>query len=379
MTGARNVLIVGGGIGGLSAAISLRGIGVEVDLIEKSPRWSVDGVGIIQPANALRALDEIGVAQSCIDEGFPFEGTRTYDADGANLLNESRFARLNPDLPAMNGITRPKFHNILIDAAKAAGTNVRLGVTVSAIVLERSSARVEFSDGASRTYGLVVAADGIHSQLRETVFGGETRPRYAGQVVWRCNVPRPEGIDCITQFLRDGGSAGKAGMVPIGPELVYIHTGEAWPEGEQMPREPLDVLMRKQLAGHEGIIGELRDRFITDPEQVVVRPLESILMPAPWFRGRVVLIGDAAHAPTSKLGQGAAQAIEDGIVLAQELAVEQTVEQALEAYMERRYERCKFIVESSLQVCRWELGLDKDTLDHVGITAKSMEVTALPI
>jgi 2-polyprenyl-6-methoxyphenol hydroxylase-like FAD-dependent oxidoreductase len=139
------------------------------------------------------------------------------------------------------------------------------------------------------------------------------------------------------------------------------------------------VLMRKQLAGHEGIIGELRDRFITDPEQVVVRPLESILMPAPWFRGRVVLIGDAAHAPTSKLGQGAAQAIEDGIVLAQELAVEQTVEQALEAYMERRYERCKFIVESSLQVCRWELGLDKDTLDHVGITAKSMEVTALPI
>jgi 2-polyprenyl-6-methoxyphenol hydroxylase-like FAD-dependent oxidoreductase len=321
----------------------------------------------------------IGVARRCIDEGFPFEGTRTYNADGSTLLNESNFARLSPELPAMNGITRPKFHNILIETATAQGMDVRLGVTISSITQERSSVRAGFTDGASRSYDLLIAADGIHSQVRDTVFGQQVRPRYAGQVVWRCNAPRPDGVDRITEFLREGGSAGKAGLIPIGPELVYIHTGEVWPEDRPIPRERLDVLMRERLAAHSGILGDLRDRYVTDSAQVVVRALETILMPAPWFRGRVVLIGDAAHAPTSKLGQGAAQAIEDGIVLNQELAVEQTVEQALSAFMQRRYERCKFIVESSMQVCRWELGLDRETLDHVGITAKSMAVTAQPI
>jgi 2-polyprenyl-6-methoxyphenol hydroxylase-like FAD-dependent oxidoreductase len=168
-------------------------------------------------------------------------------------------------------------------------------------------------------------------------------------------------------------------MVPLGPDLCYLHTGQVWPGDRPLPRTGLDVMLREQLAAHSGPIGALRDRYINDSDSVVVRPLESILAPAPWFGGRVVLIGDAVHAPTSKLGQGAAMTIEDAIVLSQELASEQTVEQALAAFMERRYERCKFIVEASMQICRWELGLDRETLDHVGLTAKSMELTALPV
>jgi 2-polyprenyl-6-methoxyphenol hydroxylase-like FAD-dependent oxidoreductase len=379
MTDVRKALIVGGGIGGLSAAIAFRQVGIDVDLVEINPEWSVYGVGIIQPANALRALDAIGVAQQCVQEGFPFEGTRTFDADGTVLLNESRFERLQPELPAMNGLTRPTFQRILIDAANEAGIDVRLGVTVVSLTQEPDSVTVEFTDGATRTYGLVVGADGIYSQMRELLFGASVRPTYAGQLVWRCNAQLPEGIDCISEYLRDGGSGGKAGMVPLGPDLCYVHTGQVWPADRPVPRTGLDVLLREQLAPHSGPIGDLRDRYITDSAQVVVRPLESILMPAPWFLGRVVLIGDAVHAPTSKLGQGAAMTIEDAIVLSQEIAAEQAIEEALTAFMERRYERCKFIVEASMQICRWELGLDRETLDHVGLTANSMELTALPI
>lgn len=379
MTDVQRVLIVGGGIGGLSAAIALRGVDIDVDLVEINPEWSVYGVGIIQPANALRALGVIGVAERCIEEGFPFEGTRTFDADGTTLLNESRFARLRPDLPAMNGLTRPTFQSILIDAATEAGIDVRLGVTVASLDQDRDSVRVDFTDGESRSYGLVVGADGIHSQMRELIFEVELRPRYAGQLVWRCNAPLPDGIGCISEYLRGGGSRGKAGIVPLRADLCYVHTGQVWPAERPVPRTGLDALLREQLAAHEGPIGELRDRYITDSDKVVVRPLESILAPPPWFRGRVVLIGDAVHAPTSKLGQGAAMTIEDAIVLSQELAADQTTELALAAFMERRYGRCKFIVEASMQICRWELGLDRDTLDHVGLTAKSMELTALPI
>jgi len=375
----RKALIVGGGIGGLSAAIAFRQAGIEVDLVEINPEWSVYGVGIIQPANALRALDAIGVAQDCVAEGYPFEGTRTFNADGTVLLNESRFERLQPDLPAMNGLTRPTFQRILVDAATKSGIDVRLGVTVASLMQKPGSVDVDFTDGDTRTYGLVVGADGIYSKMRELVFGADIRPAYAGQLVWRYNAPLPEGIDCISEYLRDGGSGGKAGMVPLGPDLCYIHTGQVWPADRPVPRTDLDVMLREQLAPHGGPLAELRDRYITDSDQVVVRPLESILMPAPWFLGRVVLIGDAVHAPTSKLGQGAAMTIEDAIVLSQEVAAEQTVEAALTSFMERRYERCKFIVEASTQICRWELGLERDTLDHVGLTARSMELTALPI
>ncbi len=111
---------------------------------------------------------------------------------------------------------------------------------------------------------------------------------------------------------------------------------------------------------------------------MIVRPQESILVPSPWYRGRVLLIGDA-HGPTSKLGQGAAQAIEDAIVIAQELVAKATIDEALSAFMQRRFERCRFVVEGSLQIGRWELGLDCDSIDHAGMTRRSMAVTAAPI
>jgi 2-polyprenyl-6-methoxyphenol hydroxylase-like FAD-dependent oxidoreductase len=380
MTAVRRVLIVGGGIGGLSTAIALRRTGIHVDIVEINPKWSVYGVGIIQPANALRALDVLGVAHRCVEEGFPFEGTRVYDADGTVLLADSQFPRVVPDLPAMNGITRPRFHRILSETTLDAGANVRLGVTVASLTQRGSEVDVGLSDGTSATYDLVVGADGIHSHIRKLVFPGAPAPAYAGQIVWRCNVPRSPSVDAICMYLREGGSTGKAGLVPIGRDLAYMFMGEVWPlEKLSALRTGLADTMRRQLAGHGGMIGELCDRHVTDSNEIVVRPLESILVPPPWHRGRVVLIGDAAHAPTSKLGQGAAQAIEDGIVLDQELRDKDTVEDALHAFMERRYERCKFVVDASLQVGRWEMGLDQETIDHAGMAVRSMEVTAQPI
>jgi 2-polyprenyl-6-methoxyphenol hydroxylase-like FAD-dependent oxidoreductase len=380
MTGVRKVLTVGGGIGGLSAAIALCREDLEVDIVEINPEWSVYGVGIIQPANALRALDALGVAQECIDQGFPFEGTRIYDADGAVLLDRATYPRLLEHLPAMNGVTRPRFHRILVDAALAAGANVRLGITVSALHQEDAEVHVDFSDGARATYDLLIGADGIHSRIRELVFGEELKPRYAGQIVWRYNVPRPQEVDAICMYLRDGGRAGKAGLVPIAHDLAYLFMGEEWPRDQlPFPEAELASIMRRRLVGHGGIIGELRDTCVTDPAQVVVRPLETTLVPAPWYRGRVLLVGDAAHAPTSKLGQGAAQAIEDGIVLAEELQSRRTLESALDSFMARRYDRCKFIVDASWQVGRWEMGFDQETIDHAGMARRSIEVTAAPI
>jgi 2-polyprenyl-6-methoxyphenol hydroxylase-like FAD-dependent oxidoreductase len=121
-----------------------------------------------------------------------------------------------------------------------------------------------------------------------------------------------------------------------------------------MPPESLHTRMRERLAEFGGIIGELREQ-ITDPNGVVYRPMEPLLLPAPWYRGRVLLIGDAAHSTTPQLNQGASIAIEDATLLAQLLPQERPLQDLFEEFMRRRFSRCEFVVNTSNQIGEWEL------------------------
>jgi 2-polyprenyl-6-methoxyphenol hydroxylase-like FAD-dependent oxidoreductase len=368
------VLVVGGGIGGLSAAIALRRRDVAVDVVEINPRWDVYGVGIIQPGNAIRALDALGLAEQAVEQGFAMKGSRFHDSQG-NLLGEvPALDLLGPKYPPMNGITRPKLHAIFQEAVTASGANIRLGVTADAV---GEDGRVAFSDGTSGEYDLVVGADGIHSRIRELVFPGAPEPEYTGQIVWRYNVPRPEELETLDMFV---GSNGKAGFVPLAPDLMYILYIEAVPaEQVKMPEERLAEIFRERLAEFGGPVAEVRDRHITDPAKVVVRPVESLLVPKPWHRGRVVLVGDAAHATSPHVGQGGAMAIEDAIVLAEEVT-QGDLETALEQFAERRYPRCREIWEISRKIGTWEIEhTPPPEADFVGLTMKSVHVTAAPV
>jgi 2-polyprenyl-6-methoxyphenol hydroxylase-like FAD-dependent oxidoreductase len=131
--------------------------------------------------------------------------------------------------------------------------------------------------------------------------------------------------------------------------LTTTEPGNPW-----MAEDRLHELMRKRLHGHSGFAAEIRDR-IRRPEDVVYKPLETILVPSPWYRGRVLLIGDAAHTTTPHHAQGAAMAVEDAVVLSELLAQSDDVPVVLDRFMERRWERCKLVVEASLQVGEWEL------------------------
>jgi 2-polyprenyl-6-methoxyphenol hydroxylase-like FAD-dependent oxidoreductase len=353
MSAVQRVLVVGGGIGGLSTAIALRRAQIEVEIIEKNPAWDVSGVGIIQPGNALRALDAIGLAEEVCSQGHPIYGDATWLADGQTKLAENDWPPLVPGLPPGNGITRPRLHHILQTATLASGADVRTGVTITSILHEDpGQLAVEFTDGEHRTYDLVVGADGLYSQVRELAFGVEIAPNYTGQVVWRYNLPRLDGLEKIWIYL---GMSGTAGFVPLAPDLMYILMIEKPPPGAQikLPGEGLASIFRERLAPYGGLVAEHRE-LITDDEAVVYRPVENVVVPAPWYMGRVVLIGDAAHATSPHCGQGAAQAIEDGLVLTAELSRREKVEDALSAFMTRRFERCRFIVEGSEKIGRWE-------------------------
>jgi 2-polyprenyl-6-methoxyphenol hydroxylase-like FAD-dependent oxidoreductase len=373
MSPIERVLVVGGGIGGLSTAIALRDLGIEVDMVERNAAWDVYGVGIIQPPNALRALGAIGVAEQCLEVGHPINGARIHLADGT-VIADNELPTVRPGWPPMNGLTRPALHEILTSRTKASGANVLLGHTVTEIEQRPDGVEAWLTDGSTATYDLLVGADGLYSDVRKMLLGDAVSPRYTGQACFRYNLPRLEGLDRIDMYV--GGEIGTAGFVPLSDELMYMLFILKWPVDE-LRQDParLDEVMRDKLAPFGGNIAVYRDQ-ITDPDQVVYRPVDNILMPAPWHRGRVLLMGDAAHGTSPHAGQGAAQAIEDGIVLAEELAKDVQVTDALEAFTARRYERCRAIVEGSEKVGQWEqdhsLPIDPDaTRNSVIMTASA--------
>jgi 2-polyprenyl-6-methoxyphenol hydroxylase-like FAD-dependent oxidoreductase len=370
------VLVIGGGIGGLSTTLALRRQDFDVDVVERDPEWGVYGVGIIQPGNALRALNSLGLADACVEAGHRIVGDRTWLADGETSIAAHEWPPLVENLPPGNGLTRPKLHEILTSRTLASGADVRTGVTFTEIAASDDHVEVAFTDGERRRYDLVVGADGLYSKVRERLFGSDLKPRFTGQVCWRYNLPRHEGLEEIWMWF---GPDGSAGFVPLGEDLMYILTIETpipdWRGA--IERDGAATVYRRRLRSFAGPVAEVREQIVDD-DAVVVRPIENIIVPAPWHRGRVVLIGDAAHGATPHCGQGAAQAIEDGIVLAEELAKEVPVTDALEAFTARRYERCRAIVEGSEQVGAWEqdhsLPIDPDATRNAVIMTASAPI-----
>jgi 2-polyprenyl-6-methoxyphenol hydroxylase-like FAD-dependent oxidoreductase len=352
MSAVSRVLVVGGGIGGLCTAIALRRIGIDVDVVEINPDWDVYGVGIIQPGNALRALKDLGLGEQALAQGYPMLGVRVHRADG-EMQFEINEEPLVAGYPPMNGITRPRLHKILTTAVLDSGAQVRTGVTVSDLVQRAGGVDASFTDGTSGFYDLVVGADGIYSKTRAMVFGEDLRAVPNGQIAWRYNLPRREDLQHLWMF---EGDHNKAGLVPIGPDLMYLLQIGTAPENwsGRFPDGDLADEFRARLAEYGGAIAQASAQVV-DSSAVVMRAVETILVPAPWYRGRVVLVGDAAHATSPHAGQGAAQAIEDAVVLSEELARDVDVTVALDAFMVRRYERCKMVLERSLQIGEWEM------------------------
>jgi len=367
-----NILVVGGGIGGLTAAIALRREGHTVSVIEKDPNWAVYGVGIIQQGNVLRAMHQLGLLDDYMDAAMGFDFVAVHAPDGTQVAKVPS-PRLVDGYPANVGIARPALQKVLGDRTIAAGAEVRLGVTADSIENDGEGVTVRFSDGSEGRFDIVIGADGVYSDTRQKILPDAEKPEYTGQAVWRYNLPRPADLDSLHVY---NGPTG-VGLVPMSEELMYMYVTTPEPGNPWYEKKGLAQVMREKLAGTAEPIRELAEH-ITDDDGVVYRPLEGMMVYGPWSKGRVVLLGDAVHATTPHLGQGAGMAIEDSIVLAEELAKADTPEEAFAAYRERRFDRCRYIVESSLAICHGQLGKGPPVDNHKA-TAEMFEVTAQPI
>lgn len=375
MARVKQVLIVGGGIGGLCAAIALRRAGIAVDLIEMNREWTVYHVGIVVQGNAIRALKALGIARQCIAIGFPYDGLMFADLAGKPLVDIHGVALAGPDYPADLGLTRPALHRVLIGTALELGTQVRLGTTYEKFEQTADRVIVKFSDGSSGEYDLMIGADGCFSKVRESLYGDRFVPQFTGQGVWRYNVPRPKEL--VRAVMIMGLQGGKAGFIPLTADTGYVLLVQAEPGNPRLPQAKLAEIFRGRLAPCTGFMASLREQIV-DSSLVVYRPLKAVFVDAPWYNGRVVLMGDAVHPTTPHLGQGAAQAMEDAVVLGEVLAQDTPVAEQLETYMQRRYERCKTIFNNSLQIGEWEQHPTPDA-DPAGLIQRTLQVVAQPI
>jgi 2-polyprenyl-6-methoxyphenol hydroxylase-like FAD-dependent oxidoreductase len=349
-----SALVIGGGLSGCAAAILLAESGVEVDLVEVKPDASALGSGITLQGNALRVLVQLGVWDQVESSGYGFSSTglRAPDPDGTVLVVMPDERTGGPDLPATLGMDRRTLASIMMARARKVGVTVRLGVRATDLVQDELGVDVAFTDASAGRYEVVIGADGIRSATRRTV-GIDVQPRATGMGIWRIFGPRPESV--VRTDLYYGGACHIAGYCPTGDDSLYAYLVEdAQDRSDLTPDEQLETV-RALAAAYHGPWDEIRVG-LTDPDQVNYTWFETHLLPAPWNRGRVVLIGDAAHACPPTLAQGGAQALEDAAVLADLLLSHSTVDEALwTAFTDRRYARAKAVVDASNQLGQWLL------------------------
>ena len=345
----QNVLVVGGGIGGQSVAIALKKAGINAEIVEIQKAFNVYGVGIIQQQNALRALDAIGIGQEALRRGSPYGQVKMLTAGGHPVGLAG--APPTEKYPSHNGISRRILHDVMYEEATKLGVSFRMGVTVAELQNNENGVEVTFTDGSKGSYDLLVASDGINSKIRGMVFG-EMKPRYVGLSVWRYPFPRHEDLD--TGYIYYGRKS-KIGFIPMTADLMYMFLVSTEGENPVVAEEDLVAKLRGYMAEYPAKIAQDAMAQVTDSKLVNYSPLEALRLSAPWYKNRVVIIGDAAHATIPQLGSGAALAIEDAVVLVDELQKQAGVSAALEAFMNRRYDRCMMVVNASETLGEWEL------------------------
>lgn len=371
---AKKVLIIGGGFSGMSVAIQFRKLGIEVDLVEIDENWRTDGAGITVSGPSLRALETIGVLPQFQAHGAMMDGVEQHSADGT-LLNRIP----TPPVPGSavkggGGIMRPVLANILADVIRGNGTQVRLGVTFESIEQTADAAVVKFTDGTQGSYDLVVAADGVYSSVRKLLFPDAPVPQYSGQGVWRAVVPR-FGAETSQMFL---GRDGKVGFTPVNQDEMYLYYTDRRPTKERIPDEELVPTLKELLADYTApIVVKIREQ-LSQASQIIYRPLEGMMMPRPWYTGRVLLIGDCVHATTPHLASGAGMGHEDAVVLGEEMERGGDLISVLERYQNRRWERCRMIVANSGRLGEIEMsGGSKE--EHGQIMRLSLGALMAPI
>jgi FAD-dependent urate hydroxylase len=320
--------VVGAGIAGLAAARALRQHGIEASVVERAAAWTHPGAGVYLPGNSVRALGALGVQEAVLERGYEIRRQLVLDYRGSVLADVDVRAFWAAAGPCV-AIGRQELHEILLE-----GISVRMGTTISSLEQDGSRVHAVFDDGTRGDYDVVLAADGVRSWVRQSVFDG-AEPTFVGQASWRFLI---DGFPDISAWTVRVGYRGRAFLtLPLGGGRLYCYSDVNAPDGAD------------PTGGDPTRVGELYRAF-AEPVGTILRhmteagvepyfsPIEEVIQ-KPWVRGRVALLGDAAHASSPNMAEGAGMALEDALVVAETIANDRP----LSEFEARRRPRVEFV------------------------------------
>jgi 2-polyprenyl-6-methoxyphenol hydroxylase-like FAD-dependent oxidoreductase len=328
-----NVLIVGGGLAGLTLASALGQRDLACEIVEREPEWTTVGAGIALYPNGMRALGRLGLDGAVEAAGKPIERVRTLTAAGDVISDFPGEAW--EGVGRTVAVHRAALQRVLVEGA--AGTRVRMATTVETIASRPDGVTVECSDGSIGEYDVVVGADGIRSSVRGRCFD-ESPPRYVGQMYWRTAVAA-EVVDTATMMFSDNRFVA---ILPLGGGITYVAAQVYCDEPFSLPESEWVPAVRARFADFASPVADALAWMEYDG--LHFGPAEEIERDE-WRAGRVLLVGDAAHACSPTLAQGGSLAFEDALVLAELLATVPEVDEALTRFVARREPRARWVRE----------------------------------
>ena len=343
-------MVIGGGIGGLTAAVALRRAGVEAVVFEKAGELREIGAGISLWANAMKALQKLGLYEAVLAVGKPLRPKGELRSPNGEVFYAIPAAAMEERFGGVTTVVHRADLQKTLHAALGEEA-IRLGAEVTGFEQDKGGVVAHFAGGREERCELLIGADGLHSVVRRQLLD-DGPPLYAGYVAWRGvaelgDEPSPSG-----GALETWGRGERFGLVELRRRRVYWYATKNAPKGEENagPRSG----RKEELLAHFGGWHEPIPTIIRATEDSGVHR-DGVYHREPakrWGEGRITLLGDAAHPMTPDLGQGACQAIEDAVVLARSLDEEGDIEAALRLYEERRADRVAYVVRQSRRLGR---------------------------
>lgn len=365
------VLVVGGGPAGLSCAIAMRAYGYSVDVVELWGKVWDDGLNIT--GRAVDGLADLGILSTCIEKGTS-QGTPLFDQifDSSGRRRDLNPPEPHTPLPSSVIIFRQTLSEIMTEKARAVGARIDVPRTVESIQQFTDSVLVSFDNGVIAEYDLVVGADGVHSTVRKMIWGNEVTPTFSGVVDVRWIVDS-------APMIGERGFYYARGQVVVVGQLTdgrsYVAAPAVTDNMLPTPDEARDLL-RDVLSHYRAPYLRVMRDYIDENQPVIARPNEWLWVPE-WVNGRVVLIGDAAHATTTYLPAGVGMAMIDAVVLAEELAEADSIPHGLTAFSNRRQERTRLVVETSVELARMHREV-ADQRATAGVLTRAMRILSQP-
>ena len=346
----KKAVIVGGGVGGLTAAIALRQRGIEATVYERAPAIGQVGAGLHLWTNALHVFQQLGIGDRAAAIGTPVERSEYVTSRGKMLAvwPVGEWAR-RYGAPTV-GVTRPRLHDVLTEALDDEA--LVLASEATAFEQDGDGVTLKFADGREERGDILVGADGIRSVVRAQIHGA-SEPRYSGYTAWRAVIPFSHREAPVGLFRLHWGRGARFVFYHVGNGLFYWLAMAKAPEGEQDPEGGSKGVVQTRYRDFIDPVGAILEA--SDEERIFRTDIIDRKPLSSWGEGRVTILGDAAHPMTPNQAQGACQAIEDAMVLAKALEGTDDAASALRAYEEQRMKRTASFVNMSARIGGWSL------------------------